>query len=89
MAYYRLPKDDGKNHESDSIQNQCKLVHAYLQEHPCIELIDEAYDDGYTGTNYDRPGFCSGCYQCGACQTMLTASTIPPGTTLSYPSKIL
>lgn len=22
-----------------------------------IEFLQEAYDDGYTGTNYDRPGF--------------------------------
>lgn len=57
MAYYRLSKDDGNIHESDSIQNQRKLIHAYLQEHPYMELVDEAYDDGYTGTNYDRPGF--------------------------------
>ncbi|NBK78580.1 recombinase [bacterium D16-76] len=57
MAYYRLSKDDGNAHESDSIQNQRKLIHAYLQNHPYMELVDEAYDDGYTGTNYDRPGF--------------------------------
>ncbi len=65
MAYYRLSKDD-KNEDrskdsegeiSDSILNQRKLVHAYLQNHPGITLVDEAYDDGYSGTNYDRPGF--------------------------------
>ncbi|MCM1508542.1 MAG: recombinase family protein [Ruminococcus flavefaciens] len=65
IAYYRLSKDD-KNEDritdsdgriSDSILNQRKLVHAYLQNHPNITLVDEAYDDGYTGTNYDRPGF--------------------------------
>lgn len=65
MAYYRLSKDD-KNEDriadsegkiSDSILNQRKLVHAYLQNHPNITLVDEAYDDGYTGTNYNRPGF--------------------------------
>lgn len=65
MAYYRLSKDD-KNEDriadsegkiSDSILNQRKLVHAYLQNHPNIILVDEAYDDGYTGTNYNRPGF--------------------------------
>lgn len=65
IAYYRLSKDD-KNEDrtgdrkgdvSDSILNQRKLVHAYLQHHPGITLVDEAYDDGYTGTNYDRPGF--------------------------------
>lgn len=65
IAYYRLSKDD-KNEDrikdsegdiSDSILNQRKLVHAYLRNHPGITLVDEAYDDGYTGTNYDRPGF--------------------------------
>lgn len=57
IAYYRLSKDDGKNHESDSIANQRMLIHAYLEKHPNIILVDEADDDGYTGTNYDRPGF--------------------------------
>lgn len=57
IAYYRLSKDDGKSHESDSIANQRMLIHAYLEKHPNIILVDEADDDGYTGTNYDRPGF--------------------------------
>lgn len=57
IAYYRLSKDDGKNHESDSIANQRMLIHAYLEKHPNITLVDEADDDGFTGTNYDRPGF--------------------------------
>ena len=57
MAYYRLSKDSGVGHESDSISNQRKLIHAYVAKHPGISLVDEAYDDGYTGTNYDRPGF--------------------------------
>lgn len=57
IAYYRLSKDDGKNHESDSIANQRMLIHAYLEKHPNIILVDEADDDGFTGTNYDRPGF--------------------------------
>lgn len=57
MAYYRLSKDDGANHESDSISNQRKLIHAFLENNSNIKLVDEAYDDGYTGTNFDRPGF--------------------------------
>lgn len=57
IAYYRLSKDDGKNFESDSISNQRILVHEFISQHHNIKLIDEAYDDGYTGTNYDRPGF--------------------------------
>lgn len=57
IAYYRLSKDDGKNHESDSIANQRVLIREYVKTHPNIKLVDEAFDDGYTGTNYDRPGF--------------------------------
>lgn len=57
IAYYRLSKDDGMKHESDSIANQRKLIQSFLQNNPNIRLIDEAQDDGYTGTNFDRPGF--------------------------------
>jgi len=57
IAYYRLSKDDGNRNESDSISNQRKLVRNYISTHDNIVLVDEAYDDGYTGTNYDRPGF--------------------------------
>lgn len=57
IAYYRLSRDDGSKHESDSIVNQRKLIHEYLTRHPNIHLVEEAQDDGYTGTNYDRPGF--------------------------------
>ena len=44
IAYYRLSKDDGKNHESDSIANQRVLVREYVKNHPNIRLIDEAFD---------------------------------------------
>ena len=57
IAYYRLSKDDGAEHESDSIANQRKLISAFLRKNPNIHLVDEAQDDGYTGTNFDRPGF--------------------------------
>lgn len=52
MAYYRLSKEDGEGEVSDSISNQRKLIHAYVENHPNITLIEEAYDDGYTGTNF-------------------------------------
>lgn len=57
IAYYRLSKDDGTSHESDSIANQRVLIREYVKSHPNIRLVDEAFDDGYTGTNFDRPGF--------------------------------
>ena len=59
IAYHRLSKVDRnkKASESDSIANQRKLIRCYLERHPNIVLVDEADDDGYTGTNFDRPGF--------------------------------
>lgn len=54
IAYYRLSKDDGAKRESDSIANQRKLIRSFLQNNPNIHLIEEAQDDGYTGTNFDK-----------------------------------
>ena len=73
IAYYRLSKDDGAKRESDSIANQSKMNSKIIKNNPKINLnekeqddgnyrnnihlIEEAQDDGYTGTNFDRPGF--------------------------------
>lgn len=59
MAYYRLSKEDKAKEVSDSIENQRKLIHEYVSRQENITLVDEVYDDGYTGTNYNRPGFLS------------------------------
>lgn len=59
IGYCRLSKEDGGRHESDSIGNQRKLIQEYAATHDDVELIDIKDDDGYTGTNYDRPGFCA------------------------------
>ena len=56
ISYLRLSKL-GKRYESESIDNQQKLIHEFVQRHPEITLVGEQVDDGYTGTNYDRPGF--------------------------------
>lgn len=57
-GYYRLSKDDRNRNESDSISNQRKLVHNFVSANEKeIVLVGEAFDDGYTGTNYERPGF--------------------------------
>lgn len=58
-AYYRLSEKDKAKAVSDSIENQQKLVREYLSHHEGMELLFEYYDDGYTGTNYNRPGFCA------------------------------
>ncbi len=52
--YLRLSKDDSMNSESNSITNQRELIQGYAKKNE-IELIKEYVDDGYSGTNYDRP----------------------------------
>lgn len=54
--YCRLSRDDGTESESNSIGNQKKLL---LQKAKEMGLTDTKYyvDDGYTGTNFNRPGF--------------------------------
>jgi len=56
--YYRLSLDDENEVESNSITNQRQIVESHLATIP--ELSDmpsiEAIDDGYTGTNFNRPG---------------------------------
>ncbi len=55
--YLRLSSEDGDKEESNSISNQRELIEAYVRTHAGINLAGEYVDDGYTGTNFDRPGF--------------------------------
>lgn len=54
-AYARLSVDKEKNDES--IQNQIELLHQYIREHEEYSLVDTYVDDGYTGTDFNRPAF--------------------------------
>ena len=56
-GYLRLSREDGDKAESDSIANQRKLLEQYIEAHPELNLVDFYQDDGYTGTNFDRPAF--------------------------------
>ena len=56
-SYCRLSREDGDRAESDSIANQRKLLLEYIGQHPELEACDCYIDDGYTGTNFDRPDF--------------------------------
>lgn len=66
--YLRLSRDDsdvgdvtdGKGNmksESNSIGNQRELIRAYIHEQQDIELYDIYVDDGFSGSNFDRPEF--------------------------------
>jgi DNA invertase Pin-like site-specific DNA recombinase len=58
LKYLRISSDDGTDTESGSIKNQRDLLDMHIKktfsnsEYQVIELID----DGFTGTNMNRPG---------------------------------
>jgi len=54
--YERLSRDDEQVGESNSIQNQKKYLEEYARQHG-LRNIRHFYDDGYSGTNFNRPGF--------------------------------
>ena len=54
--YCRLSRDDGVEGESNSIGTQKKLLNQYAKEHG-LDNTQFYVDDGYTGTNFNRPGF--------------------------------
>lgn len=54
--YCRLSSEDGADHESMSIGNQRALLTEYVQKQGW-EIVDTYIDDGFSGTNFDRPGF--------------------------------
>lgn len=53
--YLRLSKDDERLGESLSIDNQRLILRNYVLSHGGT-IVDEYIDDGYSGTNFDRPG---------------------------------
>ena len=54
--YARLSREDDKLGVSESIDNQIKFLKNYANEHNW-DNVTIYIDDGYTGTNFDRPGF--------------------------------
>lgn len=54
--YCRLSRDDNTDRESNSIANQKKMLQAYAKENH-MGNTKFYVDDGYTGTNFNRPGF--------------------------------
>ena len=55
ILYCRLSNEDSQDGESNSIQNQRELLTRYAQDHGYTDL-KVLVDDGYTGTNFQRPG---------------------------------
>ena len=55
-AYYRLSDEERKHGESASITNQRTIVREYCEQRGIL-LVEEFVDDGYSGGNFERPGF--------------------------------
>jgi len=55
--YIRLSRDDGDKMESNSITSQREILKEWLKLHPDIALYDFYIDDGWSGTDFNRPGF--------------------------------
>lgn len=56
-AYVRLSKEEGMLDTSNSIINQKIMINKYIDEHFQGAKCTFYTDDGYTGMNYNRPGF--------------------------------
>ena len=55
--YMRLSRDDENDGGSVSIETQRTILHQYVSEHPKFHVVGEFVDDGWSGTNFDRPQF--------------------------------
>lgn len=55
--YLRLSKEDDKHIESESITNQKLMLKEFVTNNKELELVSIKIDDGYGGSNFDRPAF--------------------------------
>ena len=56
-SYLRLSDEEKKyGNESESITNQREIIRDYCQKQGII-IVSEFVDDGYSGGNFERPGF--------------------------------
>lgn len=56
-CYERLSQEDKLDGESNSIINQKKILEKYCRDHGYTAIRHYDEDDGYSGTNFNRPGF--------------------------------
>ena len=55
--YIRLSREDGDKEESSSITNQREILKRFVGENDNFVIVKEYVDDGWTGTNFNRPSF--------------------------------
>ena len=56
-GYVRLSREDGDKEESNSVTGQKDLIRDYMTRHPELRECGMKVDDGFTGSNFDRPAF--------------------------------
>lgn len=54
--YLRLSREEANSGESQSINNQRNIIRQYCKDHG-ITIVKEFVDDGFSGSNFVRPGF--------------------------------
>lgn len=54
--YLRLSRDDKTYGDSVSIETQRAILQQYAQDNG-LHVVDEYVDDGWSGTNFERPDF--------------------------------
>ena len=55
--YTRRSFDDLDDSESNTIVNQKNMIIEFLNNLPNVTIVEYYVDDGYSGTNFNRPGF--------------------------------
>ncbi len=56
-SYTRLSRDDGDKAESNSITSQKEMIRDFIQRRDDLVIVHEYVDDGYSGVDFNRPGF--------------------------------
>lgn len=56
-AYIRLSAENSGNSTDDTLQTQILMVESFIREHNDLYLKETYVDNGFTGTNFERPEF--------------------------------
>ena len=55
--YIRLSKKDSGKRNQNTIENQKALLEDFVKDKPDMKVIDVYIDNGFSGTNFERPAF--------------------------------
>ncbi len=56
-GYVRLSREDGDKEESNSVTGQKDLIRDFFGRNPDLRECEMKVDDGFTGSNFQRPAF--------------------------------